>query len=171
LAGRLDPGYRVLINSDYADLIANGRLVVLDRFLSEEELLQGYGALDLVCATYRDFPGVASLMLKGLAWGRPILTRNFGWSGALVKRFEAGWVADLFEVNSLAKALTEALDGSSAYVESKATKRLLDFHDPENFTDTMLDQIRRRVGKPPTTVTRSWDWVLEALDPEQRTLS
>jgi glycosyltransferase involved in cell wall biosynthesis len=171
LAGRLDPRYRVLIDSDYCDLIANGRLVVLDRFLSEEELLQGYGALDLVCATYRDFPGLASLLLKGLASGRPILTRNFGWSAALVKRFGVGWVTDIFEIDSLAKALTAGLDGSSAYVESEATKRLLDFHDPENFTDTMLDQIRRTVGKSPPTLTRSWDWVLEALDPEQRTVS
>lgn len=165
LAGRLDSVFRKLIADEYQDLIRCEKLVVLDRFLGEDELLQGYGALDLVCVAYRDFPGLASLMLKGLAAGRPVLANDFGWSGALVRRFGVGRAARISDPVRFAGAMREALDASADYSESEATKRLLAFHDIGNFADSMLDGVGLAAGKPGADRPVSWNWVLEALDP------
>ena len=170
LAGRLDPDFRALIDRDYADLVRAERVVVLDRFLSDDELVQGYGALDLVSTVYRDFPGLASLLLKGLAAGRPVLAHDFGWSRAVIKRFDVGATCDIESTPRFADSLRSALDASEHYVESEAVKRLLAFHAESNFTETMLEGVRHAAGNRDDVQRKTWDWVLEALDPSRRAL-
>jgi hypothetical protein len=161
----MNPAFRALIADDYNDLLKNERLIVIDRHLTEAELIQGYGALDLVCVANRP-PGLSSLMLKGVAAGRPIISHDFGWSSALVRRFDLGKVADVFDTEKFAQTLRNAVDASADYRESEATRRLLAFHDISNFTETMLDNVRSAVGKPQEQPLRVWDWVLQALEPE-----
>jgi glycosyltransferase involved in cell wall biosynthesis len=170
LAGRLDPDFRSLIAREYGDLLKSERLVLIDRFMTDREVNQGYGALDLVCTTYRDFPGVAGLMLKGLSAGRPVVGHDFGWSRALIRRFGVGCVVNVSDTHGFAQTLRSALEASANYIEPESTKRLLAYHDTSNFTETMLDQIRRAVGKPGRHPLRTWDWVLEALKPEYRSM-
>lgn len=169
LAGNLDASYRTLIAKDSGDLLKSQRLVVIDRFLTESELIQGYCALDLVCVANRP-PVLSSLMLKGVAAGRPIVSHDVGWSSALVRRFGLGRVADVFSTNNFAQTLREALDASADYQELEATRRLLAFHDISNFTETMLDNVRHAASKPQQQPLLTWDWVLEALEPEYRAL-
>jgi glycosyltransferase involved in cell wall biosynthesis len=161
LGGRLDLDFRRLIDSEYQDLIRADRLILIDRFLTDEELLQGFGALDVVCATYRDFPGLASLLLKGLAAGRPVLAQKFGWSEALINRFAIGHTADIYEIEEFAKTLRTALEASGDYIETEAVRRLLEFHDPANFTAAMSERLRCLTGKPVTHEIKTWEWVLE----------
>lgn len=161
LAGRLAPAFRILIDEHYADLLADGCLVVLDRFLDEREMQQGYAALDLVCATYRDFPGLASLLLKGLAAGRPAVVHDFGWAAALVRRFAAGIAVDIGDTPAFAAALRRGLEESAAYAESEATRRLLAFHTESNFAATALAGVRRAAGVGDGGEAVGWGWVVE----------
>ena len=170
LAGRLNREFRALINSEYQDLLSSQRLILIDRFLTDNELAQGYGALDLVCATYRNFPQLSSLMLKGIAAGRPIVAHDFGWPRAIIKRFRAGYVGNMFDTSSFAQTLRRSLEDSADYTETVATKRLLEFHNPSNFNETMLEHVRRAAGKAERHPLRTWDWVLEALEPQYRTI-
>jgi hypothetical protein len=165
LGGRLDPQFRQLIDAQHGDLVMAGRLVLIDRFLSDEELLGGFGALDLVCATYRDFPGLASLMLKGLAAGRPLFAQDFGWSGALIKRFSLGTTVTTYDTPIFASGLRAALESSADYVETEAIRRLLNFHHPSNFIAGMTERLRVMTGRPALQPIKTWDWVLEALAP------
>jgi hypothetical protein len=164
LGGRLDAGFRTLIESEYRDLLSAGRIVLIDRFLTEQELLQGFGALDVVCATYRDFPGLASLMLKGVAAGRPILAQDFAWCAALIKRFDLGRTADIHDVQDFAKNLRMALEASDGYSESEATRRLLAFHEPANFAAGMSERLRCLTGKPALQPVKTWDWVIDGAN-------
>lgn len=109
-------------------------------------------------------------MLKGLAAGRPIIARDFGWARAVIQRFGVGAAVDIFQTKEFAAHLCEALDASATYKESEATKRLLAFHNPKNFTETMLDEVRRRAGRPELQPPLTWDWVLDALEPARRAL-
>jgi glycosyltransferase involved in cell wall biosynthesis len=164
LAGRLDDGFRSLISSEYQDLVSAGRIVLIDRFLTDEELTKGFSALDVVCATYRDFPGLASLMLKGVAAARPVVAQDFGWAAALIRRFRIGHTADIYSIDAFAAVLRRALDESDRYRETEAVRRLLEFHDPENFARGMTEQLRQKLGRPADKPIRRWDWVLEAVE-------
>lgn len=168
LAGRMAPAFRALLVEAGRDLLAGGRLIVLDRFLSEREMQQGYAALDLVCATYRDFPGLASLLLKGLAAGRPALVHDFGWSAALVRRFGAGIAVDIGDATAFAAALRRGLEESAGYVESEATRRLLAFHTEGNFAATALAGVRRAAGLGDAGEAVEWEWVKEGLEGKLR---
>lgn len=164
LGGLLDESYRRLIHDHYRDLIAAGRLVLIDRYLSTDELLSGYGALDVVCAVYRDFPGLSSLMLKGLAAGRPVIAGNMGWAGRLIERFEIGHTVNIHRHEEFAATLAVALESSGDYIESEAVRRLLQFHDPSNFAAGMTERLRTLTGKPKVREITTWEWVTQALE-------
>jgi glycosyltransferase involved in cell wall biosynthesis len=164
LGGLLDESFRRLIHDHYQDLIAAGRLVLIDRYLSTDELLRGFGALDVVCAVYRDFPGLSSLMLKGLAAGRPVIAGDMGWPGQLVERFGIGHTVNIHRREEFAATLAVALESSGNYAETEAVRRLLQFHDPSNFAAGMTERLRTLTGKPKVREVATWEWVTEALE-------
>jgi glycosyltransferase involved in cell wall biosynthesis len=170
LGGRLAPEFQRFLVETAADLIRSGRLIVLDRFLSDGELSQGYSALDVACPLYRDFPGLASLMLKAIAAGRPTVVSDFGWMRAITRRFGVGHTVRLDDPEALGRTLASALDASADYREEEATARLLQFHEVSNFTEAMLADVRQLTGKTTAPEVKCWEWVLEALPRERRAL-
>ncbi len=168
LGGRLAPEFGALIRDRYADLVASGRLVVMDRFLSRDELHHGFEALHLVTPVYYSFPGLASLALKAVAAGRPILVHDLGWSRSLVRRFEVGQRVDIADGSAFARALEVGLEAAQGHRRSEAVSRLLEFHSVENFTENMLEGVALQLGVERERSRCSWSWVLEALPPERR---
>jgi glycosyltransferase involved in cell wall biosynthesis len=170
LAGKLIPEYRTLVQSQYRELIHGGRLVLLDRYLTDEELTHAFAALDLHCSTYNDFSGLSSLMLKGLAAGIPVVVADQGWSRAIATRFGVGRVADHRNTESFAQVMKSALEDSATYRQTPAVDRLLQFHSITNFVEGLVQQAGVLAGKPPMAPILPWSWVLEALPLEQRHL-
>lgn len=169
LAGRLDPIFAALIEDEYADLVRSGCLVVFDRFLSDAELENGYEALDLATVVYNRFPGLASLALKAVAAGTPVIAHDFGWLRAAITRFEIGERIDIFDTPAFAAALRTTLDRGQIDKSSEAVRRLLLFHTEANFVAQMTQGLRRSAGLLPASILE-WDWVLEALPEERRML-
>lgn len=163
LAGRLAPRFRALIDGSYRDLRDAGRLIVLDRFLSEAELQHGYEALDLSTPLYYRFPGLASLTLKALAAGSRVLVDDFGWMGALVRRFGVGTAIRLQDPDDCASGLRAAVKASATTMAQEPLRRLLAFHSVENFTALVLGHIWSRAGHRPGAPTFSWQWVCDSL--------
>src|SRR6202011_2858987 len=88
LAGKLVAEYAKLIRDEYQDLIHDGTLIVIDRFLTEAVLANAFAALDVHCSVYNGFSGLSSLMLKSVAAGVPVVVADhLGWPRAIVKRF------------------------------------------------------------------------------------
>jgi glycosyltransferase involved in cell wall biosynthesis len=170
LGGRLAPEFATLVRERYASLLTSGRLVLLDRFLSDDELQHGFEALDLVAPVYYDFPGLASLALKALAAGRPVLVGDLGWSRSLVRRFEVGQRVDLRDGAAFARAIENGLDAAADYRPGEAVERLLAFHAVDNFADHMLEGVALHGGRTPLRARLDWPWVLEALPAGRRHL-
>lgn len=162
LAGRLDPAYASLIAAQYQDLVADGRLVIIDRFLSTDELEHGYEALDLATIAYSKSPVLASLALKAVSSGTPIIADDFGWLGAAVKRFGLGTVTDVYDAEAFGNALATTMARPAISLGSEAIRRLLAFHSVSNFTAQMTRELRRRAGTPHEPL-HEWRWVLDAL--------
>lgn len=171
LAGHMTPEYAKLVREDYADLVANGTLVVLDRFLSNQELAQGFAALDVHCSVYQRFAGLSTLMLRSIAAGVPVVVGDQpGWARATVRRFGVGHVADQRSVEAFAGVLTQALDASNGAPPSEAVVRLLRFHSIANFTDGLVERAALAAGRARPKAVLPWSWVVEALAPERRLL-
>jgi glycosyltransferase involved in cell wall biosynthesis len=169
LAGTLDPAYAALIESSYRDLIRENRLIVINRRLSDAELQQGLGALDVACLPYYEFPGLSSLMLKAVAAGRPVLVHDFGWMRAVARRFDVATRCNIYVQEEFAAAIAAALESAPRHRIDAATRALLDYHRPANFVGHAVGTLRGLVGRhapePPT-----WESVMDRVDPELREL-
>jgi glycosyltransferase involved in cell wall biosynthesis len=160
LAGPLDRNHRQTIETSYKDLADSGRIIMLDRFMTSDQNQRALAAMDVVCTPYPGFVALSSVLLEGLAAGRPVLSNNLGWCEAIVKRFDAGWTCDLMNPEAFAQAIRTALDECESYRHTEATSRLLAFHAPENFAASFLKGLRSFANLPPSPELRPWSWVL-----------
>jgi glycosyltransferase involved in cell wall biosynthesis len=165
LAGPLTPAHRKMIERDYQPLVASGRLILLDRFFDADATQEALASMDIVCTPYPGFSGLSSVLLEGMAAGRPILTNRSGWCQMMVERFDAGWVCDVTDPEAFTRTIRTAFSACAAYRPSPATTRLLDFHAPENFAESFLHGLRELAGMPATPQLRSWSWVTHGLAP------
>jgi glycosyltransferase involved in cell wall biosynthesis len=171
LAGKMVPAYSQLVEAEYADLVRDGSLVVMDRFLSDAELANCFAALNLHCSVYQEFSGLSSLMLKSVAAGVPVLVNDRpGWTRAIVRRFGTGDEVDPSNVEDFARGMRAALDRSDPYTETPAIARLLQFHSIDNFTEGVTERVSRQAGRVGSAPVLQWSWVLDALSPERRML-
>jgi glycosyltransferase involved in cell wall biosynthesis len=160
LAGWMNQAHQRTIEDQHQDLVASGRLIVINRFLDQQTFQAAISALDVVCTPYPRFAGLSSTLLEGVAAGRPILANDYGWSREIVRKFSLGWTCDVLDVPRFAEAIATALARSPEYMETEAVKRLLAFHTPENFGATWCQAIAERQSLPGPS-PHSWSWVEE----------
>ena len=170
LAGWISDSHLRTIRESYQDLIDEGRLVLMQGFVSPETYQTVLTALDVVCTPYPGFGGLSSTLLEGVAAGRPILANAYGWSQAIIRRFGVGSTCDVLNHPAFTTAIRSALDRCDQHEETEPIKRLLTFHLPENYAQSWLAGIRAMRGLDAYTA-RSWSWVLEAVAPNSRTLT
>ena len=164
LAGMLSRRFKELLNRDYGDLVAGGRIVCLDRFLTPDELWMAMAAIDVHCSVYDMFFGLSSLMLKCIAQNTPVITHNYGWAGEIVRRFGVGFATNIKNSEEYSTDMLVALQNCKEYRRTEAVERLLKFHSIKNFTDGVTEDIAAAVGKTRTIQAIKWSWVVEALD-------
>ena len=162
LAGRLDPSYRSLIEREHSELLREGRILLLDRHLSSEELAAGYAALDVAAVLQYRRPNLSANLLKAIAAQRPVLVDDFGYTGMMVKRFGVGRATDLTDRSALASTLRTVLDESATYAPTPRTKRLIEFHHPTNFAKTILGKLEGLLPSTDACEMKTWEWVCDA---------
>jgi glycosyltransferase involved in cell wall biosynthesis len=161
-AGELYPAHRALIHARYDDLVAAGRIVLIDRYLHPDEFHVANCASDVVSVAYYT-DALASNLLAATAAGRPVLASRHGYTGMMVRTFGVGWACDVTNPASFLAALRAAVDGSERYRGSTAqTERLLQFHDPQNFVDTLLQRLYQRLGIA-LPCLKTWEWAKSLL--------
>jgi glycosyltransferase involved in cell wall biosynthesis len=160
LAGKLHPSYKANILTSHADWLGQGKIILIDRYLSAEELSAGYQALDLIALVYHKKPNLSANLLKALMANRPVLVNDFGYTGMMTQRFGIGWACDVSSSAALASTLRQALDGNVCYDRPEILK-LKQFHSPDNYAATVVKAIR---FQPPMSLSnsyKSWQWVTE----------
>lgn len=161
--GEVSPEYARLIETDYADLVRAGRLIVMNRFLTDAEMVAALRAADFVCTPYTEFHNLSSVVLRATAAGRPVLTHDHGWCRTMVERFRLGVACSIHSEGALADAMRTLFRDAPDHRPGEAVRRLLEFHKPDNYARTWLSRIRRRVKAPDASPARTWEWVMEAV--------
>jgi glycosyltransferase involved in cell wall biosynthesis len=160
LAGPLSPEIRQLVTGEYRHLVDDERLIVLNRYLNNEEINACCAAGDLIAAPYRPHPQPSSIVLHAVAAERMVLAANNGWLAYMVPKFSLGRLCDPQDPELLAETLNRALNEAEGYKLSSATKRLLEFHRSGNFVLQWRRELCRIMGKCEDASPRDWNWVL-----------
>ncbi|HVL38543.1 MAG TPA: hypothetical protein VM328_04040, partial [Fimbriimonadaceae bacterium] len=155
------PAHRKTICSRHLDLVEQGRIVLIDRFLTDDEINWGLAALDVVTILHYKRPNLSANLLKAAAVGRYVVADSFGYTGMMVERFGLGRCCDVADLSSVASTLGAAVDEAASYVQSPMVDRLIEFHSPQNFAAVALEDVCRDAGVQLVPHVRDWSWVLE----------
>jgi glycosyltransferase involved in cell wall biosynthesis len=114
----------------------NREIIVIDRYVSEDELNAAVSALDLVCAPYPRHIGSASVVIRAAALHRPVLGHEFGWIGHAIERADLGWTCKLDE---LSQQLRVALDAAPNWRPSESTLKFNESRTVDSFQRALFD--------------------------------
>jgi hypothetical protein len=160
LAGKLSAEIRHLVSNEYRHLVDDGRLIVLDRYLSNEDFYACFAAGDLIATPYRPHPHSSHIALHAAAAGKMVLAANSGWFAYMVPTFSLGRLCDPQHPELFAEALDLTLHEAEGYKVSAAAKRWVEFHCLENFVLQWRRELSRIMGKSEEAPPRDWKWVL-----------
>jgi len=163
LAGRLAPPVRELIDNQAAPWVEDGRIILLDRYISDDEFAQVIGASAVVAATYPRHIGSSGVVVRAVAMGRPVVGSSFGWIGDTINRFALGRAVNVRDISTLAAAIDQGLDTAGGYQPSPAAQRLAQFHTVANFCDAWRADLLRDQGQAPSQSAPTWKWVTEPI--------
>ena len=146
LAGKIAPPLRDVISEVGSELVRAGRIVIRDRYLSDEELGAANLAADLVSVPYPRHIGSASLVLRAAAARRRVLGSDFGWINWAIESFQLGEVCKVTNVDLFAEALARNLDAAMTFTPSGVARRFVAFHSVDNFRAVWTRQLRQRLN-------------------------
>lgn len=158
LVGKVSQAVRPSVE-DAKELVNGGRIHLIDRYVSDGELLASLGSMDVVCTPYPSHIGLSNISLRSVAAHRPVLASTWGWLGEIVPRFGLGWTCDVRDDDAFARAIGDALDRSASYERPEVADRLIEFHSRENFGAMFTARLRERLGLGPDPALRAWSWV------------
>ena len=152
LAGDVYSPYRTHIQAHFQDLVNEGRIIILDRYLKKEEFHTAYCALDVISIAYytNDLSGN---LLAAIGAQRPVITGCNGYTGFVVKESLAGWTVDVRDIESFSKTIAQAMSASNSFFPSENSAKLMAFHDPKHFADTLLRKLYERLN---LSTTHAW---------------
>ncbi|MGE0803771.1 MAG: hypothetical protein AB7G13_05680 [Lautropia sp.] len=151
LAGRCSDGVRKRLHA-----VGDGRIVVLDRYLTEAELHNAVSAIDLIVTPYPNFVGSVSICIRAAGAGRMCLGDESGWMGYVIPRFELGATCAVSDVGALARAIERHLPGAVGYVADGRARTFASFFQPSNTNAHWTALLRRRLGLRPDPRKMSW---------------
>lgn len=165
LVGKMSEPIRRLIQDEYGQLVAEGRIVYIDRYVTDQELDTGFVASDMVAVTHERLIGSSGTLLRAAHAGRMLVTTDYGWAGWATRTFELGITAHVADVSGLASALETAFKNCSTYRRTERGERFCKYHTLENWKAHWLAGIRRDGGiSQAGSETRiDWRWVLEGV--------
>jgi glycosyltransferase involved in cell wall biosynthesis len=157
LAGKCDPPTRVLLTEQHGELLRSGRVIALDRYLTQDEFDSAIFAADVVAAVYPQHLHSSSIVAAAAAARRPVVGAAVGWIGRTIDDFQLGVTCVPQVTGALASALREGLRMASHFQLSPAGQRFVQFNTAANFGATWTAQLRRRLGVPqsPALVERN----------------
>jgi glycosyltransferase involved in cell wall biosynthesis len=164
LVGRMHQAIRDLISRDYQSLLSAGRIVIVDRYVSDFELGCGFMAGDVLVTPHPAQVGSSGTLVRTAAAQRPIIASNFGWVGWVTQKFELGAAVDVTDPIAFAAAIESALNSTTAWRRSEKAERFCRYHTVKNQKAHWLVSLSRNrnlaLGDLANRI--DWSWVTES---------
>lgn len=137
----------------------DGRIIVLDRILNEDELGSVISAGDITCCTYPKQNHPSSIAVKSLAYNRPVLYADSYWLGYMGSRFKMGWQVNVADIEEYSNTMLDCVDKTESWVRCSAAERLVSFQSVANFQRSWNDSFRTQIEGKEVSNALSWDEV------------
>jgi glycosyltransferase involved in cell wall biosynthesis len=160
LAGPFEPSLKHRSLVEYSDLLAQKRMIVIDRHLTQHEIAIVIPAMDIVCAPYPHHVGSSGIVLRAVANRRPILAMNRCWLRNTVETLGVGTTCNVLDLPSFVEGIVRAFHNHETYPQLAIVDRYLQFHSQGNFVSTWTMHLRDRLGMVPANDRVCWDWVV-----------
>ena len=166
LVGKQDAAVAAMLapGGEAEALVKSGRIIAINRFVEVHELGWAMQAMDVVATAHSRHVGSASVAIKAAAVNRPILGSDFGWLGAMSKKFALGTTCCVEDIDSFARALEQSLNSAPGWKRSEGGRRFVAFHSEHNFGRAWGSLLRYRLGLPQPSDQIQWSWVEQAAE-------
>lgn len=163
LVGKLSSEIRRLIEDEMKAAVQDGRLIVIDQYVSHEQFCLGLNAADVICTPYPRHIGSSGIVVRAAAIGKPILASNYGWVGAVVSTFGLGSTCEVAKIEEFSHQIEASLKGSASYMPPEQARRFVRFHTLANFSAHITARIRARRGEASLRGDFSWEEVMTGM--------
>lgn len=142
LAGKQDQAVADLLKTPAAErLLADGRLHLLNRFLTPDEEYLAFAASDIVWLGYREHFGMSGVLVQAGRMGLPVLACREGLVAWLTKKHKLGIAVSLDDEGQIMQALRELSKSGPGSDKYAGGQIAFANHTPENFGRCILDAV------------------------------
>jgi glycosyltransferase involved in cell wall biosynthesis len=165
--GKMAQQVRDLIAREYGDLSRSGRLVVVDRYLSNFEIFAAFLASDVLVAPHPRHMGSSHTLARASAAKRQVIVCDFGLLGWATREFGLGAAVDVANPDVFAVAIDTALQRSANWQPGERAARFIQYHTAENQKAHWLASLGRERGVNLRDLASriDWGWVCESIGP------
>jgi glycosyltransferase involved in cell wall biosynthesis len=163
LMGKIDPEIRPILKEVSAE-VPDGRLVIIDEYVTDERLGLGLCAADVVCAPYDRHIGSSGIVVRAAAAERPVLASDYGWVGAVISAFKLGHTCPVNHLDQFGQQISRSLDEAAAFRLTEGGHRFTQFHTFRNFSSHLTANIRIRYGSRAPVHLMPWENVMAAAE-------
>jgi len=151
VAGRVARSGRLVTESEGGrTLRKQGRLVLIDRFLSDEEEGDAFAAADIVWLGYENFYSLSGVLFQAMQADRPVLAQDYGLIAWLARRHQLGIVVDTRNPLKTASVLADFSANPVPYQpEPQALASCLRIYNQDKYVDDLVTSILRCVPSRP----------------------
>jgi glycosyltransferase involved in cell wall biosynthesis len=164
LVGRVVPEIGELFAREYANLVRSGRLLVVDRYVTDFEVGCCFLAGDVLVVPHPRQVGSSGTLVRAAAAKRPLIASNYGWIGWVTQQFDLGSAIDVTDANAFASAIEIAIRGSDTWSQSSQAARFCQYHTVQNQKAHWLVSLgeERGVALGSYADRIDWSWVASA---------
>ncbi len=118
------------------------QIVVMDRFIADEEISGLFASSDLVLVPYPRHVGSSGVLVRAVAAQKPVLGSDYGLVGAHIRRHSLGRAVDCTSPPALASALQEWLtDPKTIALDTDKAVVFAATHTAEHFCRTIMNHL------------------------------
>ena len=163
LAGPHDDKIRAMLRQPpYRNAVAEGKIVSVDRFLSEDEMYWAAAACDLMVASYPRHQNRSSVILWAAAAGRPCLGTEESCVGHVIRKERLGGVCDVRDTTALANSISEMLSAPWTEDDAARVRSYANFHRMENYQAISSKLVRSRLQSAGAAVAADQEVLADA---------
>lgn len=147
LAGPHDEEIRRLLDEvPYRGLVESGQIILHDRYLDEQEMLDVASASNLVLAAYPNHSGRSSIILWAAAAGRPVLGVNRGCIAHVIETEQLGTTCDVKNIDAFASAINHSLQQPWTEEDAQRVRAYAKWHSSENYAKLSAAYLSERLS-------------------------